>query len=371
MQEPAFKKLIAADLKGPFVTIMLNTHVGHQAVDQDLLQFKNFAKQAKERFVKNYGADNWKPFQEQMDSLLQDAHFWRNASKSLALVFHTAGYETFRLDIPVDDQYYVSDLPYLLALIKNTQFNYHYYLLALTRDAMKLYEVSHQSLELMQLTDDAPTDMLTTLGDELSGGYLNYTSQGAGSRNGSKEGVAYHGVSTKDAEEQIDWQNYYQAIDNYLKNFLPHKDLPLFVAALPENHALYRKLSKLDQLDKKAYLNVSPAGLDALALEKELPKLTEQLVAREVAEYQTLMNLKTQDQLVDISQAARLGKVAQLFIATSNLVDGYGEDPDTEYDRRQVLNRIAFDVLSNGGNVHVLEQEKAPDEKSLVAILRY
>ncbi len=52
-------------------------------------------------------------------------------------------------------------------------------------------------------------------------------------------------------------------------------------------------------------------------------------------------------------------------------MDGFGEDPETEYDRRQVLNELADNVIMNGGQVVILEQKEAPDEKSLVAILRY
>ena len=69
--------------------------------------------------------------------------------------------------------------------------------------------------------------------------------------------------------------------------------------------------------------------------------------------------------------AAKEGRISHLFIATSELADGFGEDPDTEYDRRQVLNTLADDVVTNGGEVFILDQKDAPDEKSLTAILRY
>ena len=40
-------QVISDGIKGPFVTIMLNTHVGHQNVEKDQIKFKNFAKDAK------------------------------------------------------------------------------------------------------------------------------------------------------------------------------------------------------------------------------------------------------------------------------------------------------------------------------------
>lgn len=46
-------QLTSEGAKGPFVTIMLNTHVAHQDVEKDQIKFKNFAKEAKKRFEKN------------------------------------------------------------------------------------------------------------------------------------------------------------------------------------------------------------------------------------------------------------------------------------------------------------------------------
>ena len=42
-------QLTSEGAKGPFVTIMLNTHVAHQDVEKDQIKFKNFAKEAKKR----------------------------------------------------------------------------------------------------------------------------------------------------------------------------------------------------------------------------------------------------------------------------------------------------------------------------------
>ena len=102
-----------------------------------------------------------------------------------------------------------------------------------------------------------------------------------------------------------------------------------------------------------------------------IAEISKQLAEKEVAGYQKLLDKKFMDQLVDILPASKEGRVANLFIATSNLVDGFGEDPDTEYDRRQVLNTLVINTLKNGGEADLLAQKDAPDEKSLTAILRY
>ncbi|GCF92918.1 hypothetical protein NRIC_08090 [Enterococcus florum] len=365
------KKLLAEltsdDAKGPFITFMLNTHVAHQEVEKDQIRLKNFAKEAKKRFEKRYADQSFAPFQEKIDRLLADPSFWRSATKSAAIILGAEETYVHRLNIEVDNQYYVSDLPYLLAIIKNAQYNYSYYLMGLNRDSMKLYVVKNRAVQEVALPEGAPKDVVTALGDELTGGNLNYSSQGS-----SQEGIAYHGVNAKDEEVEIDWVNYYQAVDNFLKDGLDNPDkLPVYLFALPENQTQFKKIAKNSYYSDQAAVSASPAQLGVKDIELGAQKINDELAAAEAAGYQKLMNKKFIDQLVDIAQAAKEGKISHLFIATSNLVDGFGEDPDMEYDRRQVLNEIADHVIKNSGQVFILDQKDAPDEKSLLAILRY
>lgn len=357
-------ELTSEKATGPFITFMLNTHHGHQAVEKDQIMFKNFAKEAKRRFEKKYTDHSFEPFQEKIDQLLADGDFWRTGTKSAAVILTADAAYIHRLSITVDDQYYVSDLPYLLAIIKNTQFNYPYYLMALNRDSMKLYFVRNKEVTAIELPEDAPKDMVTALGDELTGGNLNVSARGG-------ETGSFHGVNTKDEEVEIDWVNYYQAVDNFLKDLDNPDQLPLYLFALPENQTQFKKVAKNPYYSDKAAISGSPAQVTINDIKKATQKITDQLTEAETQSYQKLIDRKFVDQLVDIVPAAKEGKISHLFIATSNLTNGFGADPDVEYDRRQVLNEIAENVIRNGGQVFVLDQKDAPDEKSLLAVLRY
>ena len=105
---------------------MFNTHVAHQNVEKDSLVLKNFAKAAKTRFEKKFPEEKWAVFQEKIDALLADASFWRNGTASVSIILSPENTFVQRLDVPVDDQYYVDTIPYLLGLVKDKQFNYHY-----------------------------------------------------------------------------------------------------------------------------------------------------------------------------------------------------------------------------------------------------
>ncbi|MGX7173701.1 hypothetical protein [Enterococcus ratti] len=358
-------QLTSKEANGPFVTIMLNTHVAHQDIEKDQIKFKNFSKEAKKRFEKKYAEYDWSLFQEKLTDLLEDASFWRSATASVAIIVSPEHTYIQRLNIPVDDQYYVSDLPYLLAIIKNSHFHYSYYLLGLKSDSMKLYEVVNKQVKEVKLPEDAPKDVVTALGSELTGGGLNYTSNGS-------EGATFHGVNSKDEEIEIDWVNYYQAVDEYLKNsFENPENRPIYLFALPENQTMFKKIAKNPYYRSEVAISSSPAQLSLKAVEANAAKLSNELAAKEAREYSRLLDKKFMDQLPDIVPAVQEGKVSHLFIATTNLVDGFGEDPEVEYDRRQLLNKLADQVIQNGGQVTILEQKNLPDEKSLLAILRY
>lgn len=157
-------QVISDGIKGPFVTIMLNTHVGHQNVEKDQIKFKNFAKDAKRRFEKKYPEHSWDLFQTKIDELLADQSFWRNSTTSVAVIITPEEVLVHRLSIRVDDQYYVGETPYVLAVIKNAQFNYPFYLLALNRDSMQVYQVENNQVREVELPEEAPTTIEKALG---------------------------------------------------------------------------------------------------------------------------------------------------------------------------------------------------------------
>ncbi|MGM0217848.1 baeRF6 domain-containing protein [Enterococcus sp. AZ126] len=365
--------LFSDEVQGPFVTFILNTHVAHQDVEKDSLALKNFAKAAKVRFEKKYVEHSFAPFQEKIDALLADSSFWRNATKSVSIIISENDIFIHRLHVPVDNQYYVDDRPYLLGIIKNNQFNYRYYLMALNRDSMALYLVENNQVKSVDLPADAPTDLVGTLGDELTGGSMNYSIQGGAGYNGSsKEGVAYHGVNTKDEEVKIDWTNYYQAIDNYLKDtFVNSDNLPIRLYALPENQTLFKKIAKNPYLVSDACVSSSPAQVSFKDIEKGAQKINQELETIETKAYNQLLDKKFVDQLDDIVPASDEGKISHFFISTANFVNETTEMSTEEFDRRKVLNKVTDTVLRTGGKVFVLDQTASPDEKTLLAVLRY
>lgn len=365
--------LFSEEIQGPFVTFLLNTHIARQNTEKAALTLKNFAKHAKERFNKKYPSLSWEPFKEKIDFLLSDSSFWRVSAKSLTIILTQENTYIYEQRVEIHDQYYVGNRPYLLGIIKNNQFSYHYYLLALNRNSMKLYHAFNDEVSEIELPKTAPTTIIKALGDELTGGDINYSIQGGTGFNGStKEGIAYHGVNAKDEEVKVDWVNYYQAVDNFFKkDFENPEQLPIRLYTLPENQTLFKKIAKNNYLNTDASYPFSPAQASIKDVQGGVKNINQQLESLETATYNKLLDKKFVDQLVDILPAAEAGRISHFFISTSNFVTETNEMSTTEFDRRQVLNKATDRVLQAGGEVFVLDQQAAPDEKSLLAILRY
>ncbi|MBM7708341.1 hypothetical protein [Enterococcus lemanii] len=359
-------RLASDQVKGPFVTVMLNTHVAHQEIEKDILKFKNFIKEAKKRYTKRYPDLDWNQIQTKADAILNSADFWRNTTKSIAIILTPEETLVHHLNIEVDDQYYVGDTPYLLAIIKNAQYNYDYYLLALNRDSMSLYKMENNRLNTVELPEEAPTTLKKALGEEITGGGANFRSSGNASGSGQ------HGTSDKEEEVAIDWANYYIAIGDFLRNFIEKEEkLPLYLFGLPENQAMFKKYAKNIVSTEGVGVPLSPTSLSVAELSRGAEIISIELAQKQISNYKKLIEAKYYDQLADIKQTASLGRISQLFIATSNLVPGFGENVDEEYDWRQELNTIAIDVINHGGEVSLLDQADAPGQKALIAILRY
>ena len=366
-----FNELFSDEIQGPFVTFVLNTHVAHQDINKDILAFKNLGKSAKARFEKRFSDFDWAPFQNKIESLAADAAFWRNDTKSITIIFTKDHTFIYNQNVPVDNQYYVGKKPYLLGIIKDNQFTHNYYLLTLNRDSMGLYRVKDHTVTPVTLPEEAPTDLVSTLGDELTGGSLNYSS--GGSANGSgKEGLTYHGVNAKDEEVEIDWINYYQAIDAYLREAFENAEkLPIYLYALPENQSMFKKVAKNSYLKTNIGFPSSPAQATISDIKAGAKKINRLLEEAQTNEYNQLLDKKFVDQLVDIVPAAAEGRLSHFFISTSNFVNETNEMSSKEFDHRKLLNNTAYKVIETGGNVFVLDQQASPDEKSLLGVLRY
>lgn len=194
----------------------------------------------------------------------------------------------------------------------------------------------------------------------------------------------HHGQGQKKDEVEIDNERFFRAIDRaILEHHSRPTGLPLMLAALPEHHDLFHKVSHnpflmsdgimmnvdaldLDQLREEAWRVVEPVYLQRLA------KISDN--------FQTARSRDLgSDDLVQIAEAATTGRIGTLLVENDRRIPGRidratgqvqpAELSDPEVD--DMLDDLAEIALRMKGEVFVVPAERMPSESGVAAIYRF
>lgn len=188
----------------------------------------------------------------------------------------------------------------------------------------------------------------------------------------------FHGHNEKSAEKEIDQENLYRIIDDYVyTNFSKETELPLVLFALPENQAVFRKISN-NRFLSDVKVPKSSAQLSNREIEEEVEHVTKALAEKRFNQLiedfeETIPSLKLDEQLDDLALASIEGRIDYLLIRDDYVVKGeidengmYHENPKNDY-----VNDLAWNVVRTNGRIYVLNQEEMPSSESIMAGLRY
>jgi hypothetical protein len=193
-----------------------------------------------------------------------------------------------------------------------------------------------------------------------------------------------HGHGGKADEVDIDADRFFRAIDRaILEHHSRPSNLPLMLAALPEHHALFRKVSHNPLLMAEA-LDIHPDALPADALRERAWRVVEPAYrARLAAQADHYKTAESKEQGTgDLSQAATAaaaGRVATLLVEADRHIPGRldqvsgtikpGDLSDPRVD--DLLDDVATLVVERGGTLLVVPAEQMPTKTGVAAIYRY
>lgn len=194
----------------------------------------------------------------------------------------------------------------------------------------------------------------------------------------------HHGDGGKPDAVQADAERFFRAVDRaVLEHHSRPSGLPLILAALPEHHHLFHRVSHNPFLLAEG-LSVNP---DTLPID-ELRERTWQVVA---PQYQAgLVKLADEfavaksnglgsDDPAEVAQAAAAGRVATLLIESDRMIGGRLDGATGRIDVADLHNPQVEDLLDDlgelvgkmGGRVVVLPAERMPGRRGLAATYRY
>lgn len=356
----------------PCISIYMPTHSVHPANAIDPQTFKKLYKKAAQ-YIQDHQLTAYEDILSSIATLSGDKTFWDNSTAGLAILLSDNLVKILRLPDTVAEIVCVARSFCLKPLFKLAHDNQQYYILALNLDHVALYKGDKYSLEELDIQGKIPTSMKEALGDELTDNHLH----------GSVvEGAGLHGYMEKSQEQDIDMDRFFRAVDQALPAVAEFTaDIPLILAALPEHHTHFKRISKC-QFIAPLHIQANPKALDKdglLSKVQELLTQTSKTDNEAVFERQQVASAeqRSSTDISDIIRDAIDGKIDTLCFAEDAFFDGQVDMDNRTIDttenklKTDLLNEIACITFNNGGKVMIVDKATMPIESTIFTINRY
>jgi len=377
---PDFRHALA-DAQPPCLSLFQPTHRHHPENRQDPIRFGNLVKELEQSLGQKYPADEiarlLKPFEE----LAGDGEFWNHTREGLAVFAAPGVFQVFGTQRPLPELAVVAESFHTKPLRRLMQSADRYQVLALSRDSVRLFEGTRDALDEIDLAAGVPRTLTAALGEEVTEPHTTVASYGG---TGAGSTAMHHGHGEKSAEAEIDDERFFRAVD---KAIMEHHSrpsvLPLILAALPENHALFHRVSRNPALTESG-ITANPDTLSSDEMREQAwevfaPHYQARLTAlTENAAHARSQNLGSDD-LAEVAAAAAAGRIQTLLLEAGRQLPGRldpatgkverGDPDDPRMD--DVLDDLADLVADRGGEVVVIPAEGMAAKTGLAAVYRY
>ena len=368
----------------PCLSLYQATHRQHPNNVQDPIRFRNLVKELEASLRQQYPQREVAPLLAPFEALADDAAFWNHTTDGLAVLGAPGMFRVYRLPRPVAELVVVADSFHTKPLLRITQSADQYRVLGLSRNSFKLFEGNRDGLREVQPLDNAEQTADAMLGkdtDVREGAHRAYGPTGG---QGSTGDSAWSGTDVKQDLADRDMEQFFRAVDQAVtQRYGQTGGMGLILAALPEHHHLFRKVSKNPQLLNEA-LDVHPDALSIDALRERAWQLIQPTYLARLAGLVDTYGAasgkaQASDALDDIAKAAVEGRVATLLIEADRVIPGQINAATGKVTARKLDNPHVDDLLDDlgelvlkaGGDVVMVPAERMPSTTGAAAVYRF
>ncbi|HKD80244.1 MAG TPA: hypothetical protein VKH81_11170 [Candidatus Angelobacter sp.] len=367
--------------EAPCLSLYQPTHRYHPDNLQDPIRFRNLVKTLEQSLRQEYPTREVRPLLQPFNDLASDRDFWNHTQDGLAVLCSPDLLRIYKLQRPVPELAIVADSFHIKPLLRIVQSADRYQILGLSRGAIKLFEGNRDALDEIDLAAGVPRTIGDALGNELTEPHQTVRSLGGV---GGSSVAMRHGHGGKSDEVTVDLERFFRAVDaSILAQHSRPSGLPLLLAALPEYHGVFRKVSSnpflmsdglkidpdsvsTDELRKLAWRVIGPGYQDRLT------KLVEEF---EQSKPRGLVG----DHLGQIAFDAVSGRVMTLLVEADRQIPGHLDSVNGQIEFEDIkhpqvddlIDDLAELVLNKGGQVVVVPAERMPTATGAAAIYRY
>jgi hypothetical protein len=288
---------------------------------------------------------------------------WDKERCGLAIFCSQNFVRIFRTSQVVSEFVHIADNFYILPLLSDLTRHPHFAILALSQNHIRLLRCTAFEAVEAHLPASMPRSVREAGAfDKPDHDLENRSAAGPAGGNGRK--VRFGTGSAEEKTEEYIAQ-FFRIIDHEVNQLYRGDGVPLILAAVDRESALYRKISCYPHL-LQGSIHGSPehvsdaklhrSGLKVLGAEGavEEARLFEQFIEAQ-------SHGRTLTDTPSIFTSARLGQIHLLFLS--------GRKRTTDED--ESLNLLALETLSQGGHVATFTHQDLPSRAAVAAILRY
>lgn len=373
-----FPEDMIVDRDGPLISLYQPTHRFFPDNKQDPIVFKNLIKVIESSLEQLPNFDLMDSIMKPLNELKEDKEFWNNTSDGIGVFASVNKCIVYKLDNPVKELAVVANSFHIKPLVKAFQSTENYHLLGLSRESFTLYQGNQFGFKEIKIDRDTPRTMKEVLGAQSTDPHLSHGSYGGAGT------TMYHGHGDVQQEVDKDTEKYFRYVDSFVyDNYSKDMKLPLILVSLKEHHSEFKRVSSnpfllevsidqsIDSLNSSDLLNEARKIIESIN-EKKTQKMAESFSNAAAG------SLGSSD-LEEVAKAAFESRVKMLLVEEEKIIPGkidsktgeinYGDINSPDYD--DILDDLAELVLSNGGDVLVLAQDKMPSNTGVAAIYRY
>ena len=374
-QSPLIDDLFSITSK-PCLSLYLPTHRTQPERRDDQTRYRQLVRHLNDSLEMAYGAEEVANLLQPFRALERDDTFWNTRRQGVAIFRAPGVFITQHLDRSVPEIAVVADNFHVKPLFRLLQTLEDYHVLCLTRESAQLFVGNRDGLEEVPFPTGSVLLINEILGEELSDpGFSRSNSSG------TNRTVPH---TTIEDEVDKDTERFFRQVDRIVMEIASRPSgLPLVVASLPEQAALFHRISRNPRLVETS-LTVNPFGIELRDL---VDRAWQVMQPHMIAESRMLVEAYEEaaghadgiDGIFAIAHAAVDGRIETLFVEDSRELPGKIDEATGTVifddlrvpDVNDLLDDIARIVLRHGGTVIVLPSEVMPTRTGAAAILRY
>lgn len=369
----------------PAVTITMPCHVPGEDIRQNPIRLKNLVNDALTRLVaQGYGKDDSLALLEPARRLIDDAPFWAEGRRGLALFLSPAFSKIVEFNEPIEEMATCSKhfriagvLPYSPAS------EVDFFVLAISEDRAALYRAGRDDMQ--EQAAQLPQGIAAVTGQ--SGYEQNVqgnpvTASGAGDQSGFGPSVHATGASPEDLHK-TQLLNYLDKLSTAVKTAVGGSQRPIVVVARAEIAGNFRKQSELGSLWPKQ-LDLNPWAVDVAELHRLAWPVIEPHFAAQTSKALDLFSRlhgsgRATSEPTELVKAANSGRMDTLILSQGSHLWGRFDEAADRVETREkpgpadedLLDLVAQQTLLNGGQVRLVAPDQLPAGARAAGIMRF